>query len=393
MQSEDSLTSLFARGIKKIDFLLPITSQYHALHHFTRKIYEAFVRKGFSCRLIDANDHFGTPVKDPPDLTFGLNGAPFDENRRMLCDIIKVPHFSYLIDPPYRFYEILSSPYMYVGCDDRYCCKFLETVDFYRTSFLPHGVDINLSPQLEHQKQFDAVFLASFINYVDLRKEWMGYLPKIVSQTMDDAIDITFSDGQTSFIEAFKFAYKDRMGLKDDPKSIGKDFVLPLILLERYIKGKERTDLITSIPDTNVLLFNGHFKGQPGWESVLKDKHPNITLHDSVDYDTGVEMMKQSKVVLNSFSKNKEGAHDRVFNGLAAGALVLTNQNTFMDAYFSDEENILFYNPKDLSGINEKLKKYISDDSLREEAAEKGRDEVMTRHTWDHRVEDLIKSN
>lgn len=373
----------------KIDFLMPKISQYNALHNFTIRCYEAFQRKGHACRLIAPDDYFAIPVEDPPDMTFGLNGAPFNGAREMLSDIIEKPHFAYLIDPPYRFFEILKSPYLYVGCDDRYGCTFLKEAGFNRSSFLPHGVDKNLAPGDEGERDIDLLFLATYIDYEKLREEWLGYLPKVVSLAMDDAIDIVFSDDSTSFMRAFPLAYMDRLGLAKEPERVGEDFILPLILLERYIKGKERADLVRSIKKAPLLLFNGHAKGEPGWESLLGDRYPNITLHHAVTYDEGLSFMKRAKIVINCFSKNKEGAHDRLFNGMARGALLLSNDNTFTKEFFRDGESLLLYRPNDLSALDERLISYLQNEPLRREIAERGRKEAMARHTWDCRIESL----
>lgn len=374
---------------KKIDFLMPPVSNYLALTHMTKKIYEAFIRLGYECRMIAPEDFFVTPVDDPPDLTFGINGAPFNDQRQMLCDVIKKPHFSYLIDPPYRFHEIMGSPYIYIGCDDRYGCEFVKDMGVDRAYFFPHGVDKNLAPDPKVEKDIDVLVLATFIDYEILRDEWWKLLPEIVCQVMDDAIEVTYSDDHTSFIQAFSNAYKNRLGLKENPKKIGYDLALPLMLLERYLKGRERVELVKSITDAKVLLLNGHTQGQSGWEKVIGDDQDNITLHEPVSYYDGIELMKRSKIVLNSFSKNKEGAHDRVFNSLACGALCLTNENIFLKESFADEKNILFYQPSKLEEVNAKLNKYLRDDDLRKGVAAAGRKEVMAHHTWDHRLEAL----
>jgi spore maturation protein CgeB len=374
---------------KKIDFLMPVMSQYMALHNFQIKIYESFVRKGYSCRLINPDDFFTIPITDPPDMTFAINGVPFNGDRKMLCDVIKKPHFSYLIDPPYRFYDIIGSPNIYIGCDDRYGCEFLGEMGFEEAYFLPHGVDQNLAPDPSVEKDIDILMLSTFIDPEALRNEWTELFPKIVCLVMDDAIEITLSDDHTSFMKAFSDSYQDRLGLNKKPERIGHDLILPLMLLERYIKGKERVDLIKSITDAKVVLLNGHADGQPGWEKVLGDDYPNITLHSPVNYEEGVEYMKRSKIVLNSFSKNKEGGHDRVYNGMACGALVMSNENIFLNESFEDEKNILFFQTNCFEGVNEKLNKYLANENLRREIAEAGRKEVMAHHTWDHRIDSL----
>lgn len=376
----------------KIDLLMPLRSKYHAIHYFTKKISEAFDRQGIACRLIDPSDHFTAPIENPPDLTFAINGVPFDDNRTMLCDITGTPHFSYLIDPPYRFLEILSSPNILIGCDDNYCCRLLNAMHFDKTFFLPHGVDKMLGAHDGQKRDIDVLMLASYIDYEAIRDYWRSAFPKIISQTMDDAIDITFSDLSTSFIEAFIQSYQERVGIKVEREKIASGLAILLMLLEKYVKGRERTELIKSIKDARVIVYNGHADNEPGWEKVLDEGHPNITLCEPVDYEEGLEVMKRSKIVLNSFMKNKEGSHDRVFNALACGALPITNENIFMNRHFRDEEEILFFRPGSLDGINDKVNKYLADEEMRQTVAAKGRAIVMASHTWDHRIELLLKN-
>jgi hypothetical protein len=257
---------------------------------------------------------------------------------------------------------------------------------------MPHGVDKNLTFDAGQKRDIDILFLASYIDYEKLRQEWQQVLPKIVSQVMDDAIALTFSDDKTSFIEAFNFAYRDRLGLKEEPKNMGQDFVLPLVLLERYVKGKERVDLVKSIKDAQITIFHGHNPNEPGWEKVLDEGCKNVTLLGPLDFEEGLDAMKRAKIMLNSSIKNKQGAHERVFYGFACGALSLTNENPFINQDFEDEENILFFHPQRLDEVNDKLCSYLADEDKRKEAAAQGRTIVMSGHTWDHRVRALISN-
>ena len=70
------------------------------------------------------------------------------------------------------------------------------------------------------------------------------------------------------------------------------------------------------------------------WKKYF-EKQSNIIVHDAVPYAESLEIMKQSKIVLNSSIKNKFGAHERIFAGLASGALVLTNENIYLKEYFA----------------------------------------------------------
>lgn len=369
----------------KIDFILPIQSQYDVLHHFTKKIYEAFLRKGFTCRLITPSESLETQ-DNLPDFTFGINGVPFTEERKMLCDVTNIPHICYLIDPPFRFYELLSSNNIIFACDDAYNTRFLE-LKGKKAFFMPHGVDLLLSKDREEEKIYDIIFMGTFIDYENIRKTWHAQFPKILAQTLDDAAIITLEDGKTSLIEAFSMAYRDRLGLDKNWLSVDSEFMLPLNMLEMYIKGKERCELISSLSHLPVHLFGSNDSNGKGWKDALGLKCSLIQYHDAVNFENAINIMKKSKIVLNASSKNKEGGHERIFYGMGCGAVVVTNENLFMKKNYTDKENILLYDTRNYLNFNEEIPKIIKDEEYQKAIALKGKKEAFEHHSWDERID------
>jgi spore maturation protein CgeB len=100
--------------------------------------------------------------------------------------------------------------------------------------------------------------------------------------------------------------------------------------------------------------------------------------------------MKRSKIVLNSSIKNKEGAHERIFSGLACGALVATMDNAFMREEFVDDKEILLFRHSRIDELNERVSGFLEDESKRAEAAAAGRKKVMANHTWDNRAQTML---
>lgn len=376
---------------RRIDFLLPLRSSYQVLQHFTEKIYEAFCRKGFTCCLVPPEDHFNIVVNDPPDLTFAINGLPLNKERQLLCDLIKVPHFSWMVDPPYRFYEVLSSPYLLPGCDDRSGCEFLRLQGFPKSYFFPHAVERELFNHPEVSRPYDVILPASYINYRQLRQEWLETFPKRLSEIMDAAIEQTFADDKTSFIHAFLTLYKEEKEAEQLPEYEATDISAILTCLEMYIKGRERSELLKSIKYAKVLVLGDKGNTQSGWETELGDRHPNITLRSSLPFKESLQLMQQSKIVLNPSLKNKEGGHERIFSGMACGALVMTSENIWLKESFTNERDILFYRPWEMESVNDKIDYYLSNEAARNEVVARGQEIVLSKHTWDARVDSLLK--
>jgi spore maturation protein CgeB len=374
--------------IRNIDIFYPAKSQYGALYHFTYKLHEALVRAGYQSHLFDNNVSLTDLVLKPPaDLSIGFNGALMTEEGHFMPDLFRTPHVSCLVDPIFRFYHLVKSPYMIIGCDDRFGCEILHQSNFQNTIFFPHAVEKDLAPGPDNERIYDVVFLGTFIDYEKRRNDWKHIYSKGVFQAMEEAIELTFSDQETSFIEAF------RMTINYHRKESGDLGVFNYFEifheLEMYLKGKERMELLQSIQDAEIHVF-GSSSGEKNWKTQCKNR-PNIVVHDSVSYDESLEIMKKSKIILNSSLKNKNGAHERIFNGLAAGALVLTGENIYLREYFKDEENILFYRFSEAKQINQKINDYLAHESKRKEVVAHGREIVMKHHTWDQRVETLFE--
>jgi spore maturation protein CgeB len=379
-----SLKKLF-----KIDFLMPRYSQYSVLHHFLEKLYEAFKRANHLCRLLKEEDQTIVPQNDPPDFTICFNGALINEKNEFVCDILKIPHVSLLVDPPFRYLNLIKSPYMIISCDDRSGCKFLEDLNFHRSFFLPHAVERELAPIPLKERVFDVVMLATFIDYKKNILNWPKLFPTEICKIMEEAAEITF-ESSISFIQAFENLYEKL--LKNSPKDKFNDLSIKHVLsqLEFYIKGKDRILLAESLKDIPLHIF-GTTKDLINWKTYFGIKHPNIHVHGGITYDSALSVMQQSKIVLNPSLKNREGAHERFFSGVACGSLVITNESLFLSEQFQENEEIIFYHHQNLEEMNSKILSFLSHEDQRTAIVEKGRQKVLAYHTWDNRVAELMQ--
>lgn len=376
--------------LKKVDVLLPKTSQYSVLHHFTKKFHEAFLRQGLSSRLLDGEDRINVPSRDPPDFLTGFNGALFNHQHQLTCDVLGIPFLSCLVDPPYRFLYLVDSPNTIIACDDRYCCTLLESINFNRTFFMPHAVEPELSPDPTLERNFDVVMLATFIDYKMHKQNWKSFFPLGICKIMEEASEITFSDPKISFLHAFNVLYEALS--KKYPKSKFENVSMAHVLqhLEIYIKGRDRALLAKSITDMPLHIF-GSSLDQLNWKTYLKEKHPNVFYHGPVNYFQALDIMKQSKIILNPSLKNKDGAHERIFAGYACGAMVITNESLYLSEEFKEGEDIIFYRHPDLKDVQQNIHHYLSHEPERAALVEKARTKTMERHTWDSRVKDVLK--
>jgi len=107
----------------------------------------------------------------------------------------------------------------------------------------------------------------------------------------------------------------------------------------------------------------------------------------------GEEMAKiysQAKIV---FNKSVRGdLNMRVFEALSCRSLLLTDRlkpEAGLEELFQDRKQLVLYDNKD--DLLEKIDYYLHHESEREEIATTGHKEVLAKHTYEHRAEQMIK--
>ena len=78
----------------------------------------------------------------------------------------------------------------------------------------------------------------------------------------------------------------------------------------------------------------------------------------------------------------------RLFEALCSGSMLMTDHADGLDDFFKDGESLVVYddgNLADLAGY------YLNHPDERERIAETGRRLVLEKHTYDHRVEQIME--
>lgn len=369
---------------------------YESKRHFTQKFSEALNRKGIETRIIDTQERplgaedLNAIRRFGPDLTCSFNTLLPLSDKRFLWDFLKVPHLAALVDPALYSVNLTSSPYSIISCVDRSDSNALLSQGFQNTFFWPHAVEKELCEEVISQdRPYEVVFFGSCYDFESLRASWRMRNTEIINKVLDDAIDIVLSDSKESLAEALVTAWN---ASKLEPSST--DFLALFYYLDNYTRGKDRYELIRSIKDAKVHIFGELSTDSAvnvlGWPQYLAGQS-NVTLHPSVPYEEALQIMKKSKICLNSMPFFKNGTHERVFAGLACGALPVTSESTFLREQFKEGEEILYYTPKQWNDVNGKINTWLRDEKKRREAVVRGRQIVAREHTWDKRTEQLLK--
>jgi len=99
-------------------------------------------------------------------------------------------------------------------------------------------------------------------------------------------------------------------------------------------------------------------------------------------------MFSRCKIIFNRSMDND--LNMRVFEGISIGRLLLTDKVDGIDDLFEDGEHYVSY--KDWNDLNEKIAYYLSHEKEREKIAETGANYVHAEHTYQHRLEAILKT-
>jgi hypothetical protein len=324
-----------------------------------------------------------------PDCTLSFNGLLPDDQGRFFCDMIKIPHVACLVDAPNAFLPLVSSAYTLITCPDRFGCEFFQGLNCQNVLFLPHATGKDETHPAAAERPLDVVMLGSCFDYEGRRASWKEQFPETICRAMEDAVELTFADQHTPYVQAFvnaldlQFAKLQSVDLKN--------INYPMIFeeLDAYLRGRDRVALLRAIKDAHVHVY-GSSDDNVSWQDYIGDQS-NIEIHPSVDFHSALEIMKQAKIVLNSSPHLKNGAHERIFSGFAHGALVVTAENIYLREQFKDGQDIVFYRYNQWDNVNAKINHYLQNESERCVLVERAQKIVAAHHTWDQRAQVLLK--
>ena len=136
------------------------------------------------------------------------------------------------------------------------------------------------------------------------------------------------------------------------------------------------------------ICFVGHLNSQNRIDALdrMFKEFPNFFFGQRL-FEEAAEVYCQSKIVFNiSIS---DDINMRVFEALSTRSFLLTNSVPTLELLFKDGVHLATY--KTLDEAVEKAKYYLANDIGREMIAKQGQEEVLSKHTFRHRVETVLK--
>ena len=374
-------------------------SDVESFNYFTDRIVEELNKKNHECFVLDLRDmsrsgehsfeRFNSFLEKKADAAIAFDGLGIKDRIFVeLWDSMNTLAINILMDHPFIHKKALDNApaNAVVICPDRNHMKFVQR--FYPqipiVGFLPHGgkaKDISIKPICE--RSIDILY-AGGISY------------KFIEQSKPDFKEFTF--------DAKKIANETYEELINNPDRTTEDVIEERLLHNGIIlSDNELLNVIEKLHYIDMMavsyyrektvktLVDAGFKVTlygTGWEVCDWIDNENLDYRGRVSADEIVDLMYDSKIVLNTMTWFKDGTHDRVFNGMLAGAVAVTDSSIYMKENFTDNELVMF-ELEDIDKLPHIINDLVTDKYKMQKIADEGRKKALQFHSWEKRADEL----
>lgn len=391
---------------------------YDTLDLFSEELNKAFMELGYpTFTFRTANEREDRRMlmellKEPAVLiTFNNQGYNLElEKGKNAWETYEVPYVNILMDHPFHYarqLEKMPSTAVILTIDRRhvaYLHRFYPQLK--KVGFLPHG---GCSYLMQQKVSTDASKDGALTDISDEKTRtipvlYAGTLSKYkIESLIPEFSQFTDFDGAAMSGEVLAELakhpektteqaieeYLESIGLCVG-KNIDDAYLCNVITQMRFIDGYAvsffREQAVRILVDSGIPVT---VYGE-GWKECEWSSADNLTLDGKVLASQVLPLMQRSRIVLNTMTWFKDGTHDRVFNGLLAGAAVVSDPSDYMREQYEDEKEISYFELNSLGALPELVNDLLCDEEKRKSLSDAGRMKTLAKHTWKNRAEELV---
>ncbi len=332
------------------------------------------------------------------DLAIGFDGMCFRHDALInVWDTLGTIVVDIFMDPPLRFHPTLKKhPKNYF----LFCCDY-DHVD-YVTRYFPDDVPhVAFMPHIGTVPQYEIPVVPYAARKYDILFSATYYSPESKLAEMKEMLSDN-SDMQQFYHLMYRNMIEDSaltteqavfLTLQQLEWSVPDDTLRTIFRcsepIDWAIRMYQRGQVVSALAESGLDLY---LLGR-GWEDHSSAKYPNVhRIADRIPYAQTLSAMADAKINLNVFPWFKSGTHDRIFNTLLQRSLPLTDSSRWVDAHFTDGQDIVLYDLKHLEQLPEIAGRMLDSPELAENIIQKGYEKVLREYTWRNCVDWILAS-
>lgn len=385
---------------------------YDTLDLFTEELNRAFLNRGYETLILDVRNlqedlaKLAQFIKEPVAAGIVFNNLGFNMELvegQNLWEQLNIPCINILMDHPCFYHKALAEApcNAVVLCTDKNHMKYIGR--FYPNipvaGYLPHAgcIHVDTYKKLE-ERSIDVLYAGGLSAYVNegIRPDWSKY-QKFDGQKLSEDIYRWLIQNPSMTTEA---AVEEWFAVSE--QDITDDEFRLLMTDMRYIEGlavsyyRERTVKCLVESGINVTVYG------LGWAACDWASNPNLNYGGRIPAKDVLEEMKEAKIVLSTMTWFKDGTHDRVFNGMLAGAVAVTDTSKYMRENFKDmrklsgeeeysaaEAELVFFELAHMQELPKKIQYLLGNLQEAQKIADRGYRLAGELHTWDVRAKEI----
>jgi Glycosyl transferases group 1 len=383
-------------------------SQYGGTRLFADHAAAAFARRGFEvgvldlAAIIDAGGDAPAAIladaaAQPADLVFSINivGEYKDPAGRSLAAIHGAPHVvwhtDYVLTNQARLEGTpASTAVLVVDPTQVDAIRSVYGVErFDRLRFFPHPAVGEPAPDDADADAFAAarpipLLWSGGFQKPDAEPPWAG-APGPARAVFDDALDLALSVEWMPPLQALETVLAARGLDLADPANRGAKLAAPMIDAE--VRWTRRFEFLKAVAKSGVAV---HICGA-NWEGQLY-RFKNATYEGPVEMSRMVELMRRSRLVLNTNGNFGAGSHERPFSASLAGAATFSDFSRYYDQVFEDGRSMAMFRWKDLDAGMGRLAALAADPAACFAMAREAKALTLRDHTWDRRIDPILEA-
>ena len=94
--------------------------------------------------------------------------------------------------------------------------------------------------------------------------------------------------------------------------------------------------------------------------------------------------------MLNTMTWFKDGAHDRIFNGMLAGAVVVTDESDYLQNRFTSGQELEMFALPEIARLPQMVKALLEQPERAQRVADCGYHSAKEHDTWINRIDEII---
>lgn len=351
--------------------------RYNILSSFTKGLLDGFNKQGVkSYTMKDCAER-----NLRPNILFGFNVTGYDAWQSIMdSGILNVMWtvdsiFAHNFEAMEKFSN--NPNFILFTVTDCDTAPLREYFPHLRHAYVPHATDMELWKKQDVKKEYDIVLFSSIEDYEKKLEDLKNSTPESLFSLMMEMYNVMLENTTLPFWDIYQIFKKH--------KNLNLDVHQYLYLfrnLSYIIMYEKKAKAIQHLKDFNVKVF-----GDGPWEKYISGKVEQMgpcNLLESID------IMNKSKIALHPHAMQLSlSLHERPLNASSVETFVVSSKAGAIEAEFGD--SMTFYNDANFEDIAEKMDYFLKNDEERILKAQKAKEIVKARHTWECRAESILK--